>query len=84
MIQKLGEAGYEKRNILHTAESLFHDHLPANQAGLASALIYRRHAQKGFGATHPPDAMPEYDFRCAGMADMAEAHRAAVLCSGFN
>jgi hypothetical protein len=35
--------------------------------------------QKGFGATHPPDAMPEYDFRFASMADMAEAHRAAVL-----
>jgi 2-haloacid dehalogenase len=78
MIQRLGEAGFQKHEILHTAESLFHDHVPANQAGLASAWIHRRHAQKGFGATHPPDAMPRYDFRFGSMAEMAEAHRAAL------
>jgi 2-haloacid dehalogenase len=78
MIRKLGEAGHHKHEILHTAESLFHDHGPANQAGLASAWIYRRRAQKGFGATRPPDAMPKYDFRFASMAEMADAHRAAL------
>ena len=31
MIQKLGEAGFQKHEILHTAESLFHDHAPANR-----------------------------------------------------
>ena len=76
MIQRLGEAGFQKHEILHTAESMFHDHVPANQAGLASAWIYRRHAQKGFGATHPPDTMPKYDFKFGSMAEMAEAHRA--------
>ena len=78
MIQKLGEAGFKKHQILHTAESLFHDHLPANRAGLASAWIHRRHAQQGFGATHPPETMPKYDFRFGSMAEMAEAHRAAL------
>ena len=28
LIQKLGQAGFQKHEILHTAESLFHDHLP--------------------------------------------------------
>ena len=78
LIQKLGQAGFQKHEILHTAESLFHDHLPANQAGLASVWIYRRHAQQGFGATHPPETMPKYDFRFESMAEMAEAHRAAL------
>jgi len=78
LIQKLGQAGFQKHEILHTAESLFHDHLPANQAGLASAWIYRRHAQQGFGATHPPETMPKYDFRFESMAEFAEAHRAAL------
>jgi 2-haloacid dehalogenase len=78
MIQTLGEAGFQKHEILHTAESLFHDHVPANQAGLASAWIYRRHAQQGFGATHPPETMPRYDFRFESMAEMAEAHRTAL------
>jgi 2-haloacid dehalogenase len=81
LILKLREAGFQKHEILHTAESLFHDHAPANRAGLASAWIHRRHAQKGFGATSPPDAMPKYDFRFASMAEMAEAHRAALNAS---
>ena len=77
LIQRLGQAGFQKHEILHTAESLFHDHAPANRAGLASAWIHRRHAQKGFGATHPPEAMPKYDFRFGSMAEMVAAHRAA-------
>jgi 2-haloacid dehalogenase len=77
MIKKLGDAGYQKREILHTAESLFHDHLPANNAGLASAWIYRRHAQEGYGATHPPPARPKYDFLFRSMEEMAKAHQEA-------
>lgn len=78
MIQKVGQAGHQKQELLHTAESLFHDHGPANQVGLASAWIYRRHAKKGFGATRPPDAMPKYDFRFASLTEMIEAHRAEL------
>jgi 2-haloacid dehalogenase len=63
MIAKLAAEGIRKKEILHTAESLFHDHLPANKAGLASAWIYRRHGQQGFGATQPSGAMPRYDFQ---------------------
>jgi len=78
MIQRLQEAGHQKNEILHTAESLFHDHVPANQVGLASAWIHRRHSQRGFGATHPPGGMPKYNFRFASMKEMAETHRAAL------
>jgi 2-haloacid dehalogenase len=56
-------------------ESLFHDHLPANKAGLASAWIHRRYAQEGFGATRPPDTLPHYDFKFTTLAEMARAHR---------
>lgn len=78
MLEKLRHAGYAPPDILHTAESLFHDHLPANDAGLASAWIYRRHAQRGFGATHPPAAMPKYDFQFRSMEEMANVHRALL------
>lgn len=78
MIEKLGAEGYKSSDILHTAESLFHDHLPANRAGLASAWIYRRHAQTGFGATHPPETMPKYDFQFTSMSEMAKAHQEAL------
>ncbi|RMF40427.1 MAG: haloacid dehalogenase type II [Alphaproteobacteria bacterium] len=76
MLEKLGERGIAKGRILHTAESLFHDHLPANRHGLASCWIYRRHAQQGFGATMDPGQMPRVDFRFNSMADLVEAHRA--------
>jgi FMN phosphatase YigB (HAD superfamily) len=61
--------------MLHTAESLFHDLKPANDFGLASCWIHRRHAQEGFGATMNPGSMPSYDFRFISMADLANAHR---------
>ncbi|WP_321795858.1 haloacid dehalogenase type II [Caballeronia sp. J97] len=75
MLEKLGERGIRKEKILHTAESLFHDHKPANGFGLASCWIYRRHSQPGFGATMDPGAQPKIDFRFNSMADLAQAHR---------
>ncbi|MDX8480700.1 haloacid dehalogenase type II [Mesorhizobium sp. VK24D] len=74
MLEKLGTIGVEKRQILHTAESMFHDHVPANRFGLASCWIYRRHADQGFGATMHPGDMPKVDFRFDSMADLVKAH----------
>ncbi|MCG2574776.1 haloacid dehalogenase type II [Acinetobacter sp. ME22] len=65
-------------DVLHTAQSLFHDHAVANEYGLASAWIDRRHSQDGWGATMPPPGMPTYDFRFNSMAELAEAHRAEL------
>jgi putative hydrolase of the HAD superfamily len=75
MLGALGESGIGKDEILHTAESMFHDHQPANEQGLASCWIYRRHEQEGFGATMRPDVMPHYDFRFTSMADLVKAHQ---------
>jgi 2-haloacid dehalogenase/putative hydrolase of the HAD superfamily len=65
----------QRTEILHTAESMFHDHAPANTAGLASAWIYRRHADEGFGATMNPGTMPKVDFTFTSMADLVQAHQ---------
>ena len=75
MLAMLKTLGYEKKDILHTAESMFHDHAPANRHGLRSCWIYRRYGQQGFGATIPPGDMPRYDFRFNSMRDMVEAHK---------
>jgi 2-haloalkanoic acid dehalogenase type II len=75
MLAKLGERGFGKGDILHTAESLFHDHAPANGFGLASCWIHRRHNEGGFGATMNPGAMPRIDFRFTSLSELAEAHR---------
>jgi 2-haloacid dehalogenase len=78
MLTKLKTLGIEKHQILHTAESLFHDHGPANRHGLASCWIYRRFDQEGFGATMHPGEMPKHDFRFDSMAGLVEAHQAEL------
>src|SRR5581483_2573194 len=62
MLEKLGARGIAKAKILHTAESMFHDHKPANGFGLKSCWIYRRYDQAGFGATMNPGEKPHVDF----------------------
>lgn len=75
MLGKLESLGLAPGEVLHTAESLFHDHAPANKHGLASCWIYRRHGQQGFGATMNPGTQPRSDFRFDSMADLVAAHR---------
>ncbi|HEX5591399.1 MAG TPA: haloacid dehalogenase type II [Candidatus Limnocylindrales bacterium] len=57
--------------ILHVAQSLFHDHVPAKAMGLRTVWIDRRHDRDGFGATPPAEATP--DARFPDMASFAEA-----------
>jgi 2-haloalkanoic acid dehalogenase type II len=67
--------GLEKADILHTAQSLFHDHIPARKFGLATAWIDRqRLSETGkWGATARLDEMPETDFLFHSLAEMAAA-----------
>jgi 2-haloacid dehalogenase len=78
MLANLAARGIKKHEILHVAESLFHDHAPANSRGLASCWIYRRHGQEGFGATVKPEQMPTFNFRFDSMAELAKAHQNAL------
>ncbi len=81
LLRELSDVGIEKTDVLHTAESLFHDHTPANQVGLATSWIHRRHEQKGSGATRPVPDMPNIDFRFTSMQAMADAHAAELASS---
>ena len=75
LLDRLAEMDLHRSDILHTAQSLFHDHAPARKFGLASAWIDRRHEQSGWGATAPPAAGVSFDFRFPTLQAMAEAHR---------
>jgi 2-haloacid dehalogenase len=48
-----------RERILHVAQSLFHDHVPAKALGLTTVWIDRRRDRPGFGATPPADATPD-------------------------
>ena len=78
MIEALKRQGIKKKNILHIAESMFHDHAPANTHGLSGCWIYRRHNKGGFGATVHPGEMSHYDFRFNSLAELVTAHKSEL------
>jgi 2-haloacid dehalogenase len=48
-----------RERILHVAQSLFHDHVPAKRIGMTTVWIDRRRGREGFGATPPAEARPD-------------------------
>ncbi len=82
LLEAMRRLGVAKDRVLHTAESLYHDHVPAKRIGLATAWIHRRHDQGGFGATAPSREAVAPDFRFTTLGEMAAAHRAEAAASG--
>ena len=70
---KLAELGIDRKDLLHVAQSLFHDHVPARREGLPSVWINRRHDRPGWGATPEPAGEWSYNLEFRSMADFAEA-----------
>jgi 2-haloacid dehalogenase len=75
LLEHLGRLGIARERILHTAQSLFHDHAPARDADLATCWIDRREGREGWGATRPPPGEVRPDFRFPSMAALVERHR---------
>lgn len=78
MLETLAPMGITKGQILHTAQSLFHDHVPATDLGFATAWIDRRRGMEGWGATMPPPRRVTTDFHVGSMSELVELHRAEV------
>ena len=78
LLARLAEQGIAREQILHTAESLYHDHIPARRFGLATCWIHRRAGREGHGATRPPAAEVRPDFRFPTLGVMAAAHQAEL------
>jgi 2-haloacid dehalogenase len=69
----LERIGLPRERILHVAQSLFHDHVPAKAMGFTTVWIDRRHDRPGSGATPPAEATPDATF--PDMASFAVAAR---------
>ena len=63
--------GVPKDKILHTAQSLFHDHVPGKKIGLTTMWINRRAGKSGGGATMPVGAVKP-DGEVPSMAALVE------------
>jgi 2-haloacid dehalogenase len=63
-----------RERILHVAQSLFHDHVPAKALHMTTVWIDRRAGREGGGATPPAAAVPDMTFTdLARFADAATA-----------
>ena len=73
LFEEIERLGVARSQLVHVAESLFHDHQPAAALGLPSVWIHRRHDKGGTGATAVPsgDVSPTWTF--TSMAEFADA-----------
>ncbi|MDX8143840.1 HAD-IA family hydrolase [Lentzea sp. BCCO 10_0061] len=71
--RELDSLGVERSELLHVAQSLFHDHVPAKREGLPSVWINRRRDRPGWGATPEPSGDYSYDLEFGSMGEFADA-----------
>ncbi|MCK3803878.1 MULTISPECIES: HAD-IA family hydrolase [Sinorhizobium] len=69
----VGSEGNSKDDILHVAQSQYHDIGISRKLGLANCWIERRHAQKGYGGTIEPAEFTAPDYHFTSMAALADA-----------
>ena len=69
------DLGIEKHQVLHVAQSLFHDHAPAKHLGFTTAWIDRQRLSEGgdWGATTRVENPPQPDYVFFSMAEFADA-----------
>ena len=63
--------------LLHVAQSLYHDHVPAKQAGLPTVWINRHHDRPGWGAVPAPPVPVQPDWEFPSMEAFADAVESA-------
>jgi 2-haloacid dehalogenase len=75
LLDAIGKLGLAKADLLHTAQSLYHDHVPAERAGIARCWINRRgDTGKGSGASKAVSHLPKLDFEFPTLGAMATAY----------
>jgi 2-haloacid dehalogenase len=75
-LAQLAELGVPKDRVLHVAQSLYHDHVPAKRLGLSTAWVNRR-AGRGpdAGATPPAPVPVTPDAEVPTLAALVDLHR---------
>ncbi len=69
------DLGVLPHQILHVAQSLTHDMVPATDMGMTKVWINRRNGVEGHGATAPPEGDYSIEWEFDSMADFVAAHR---------
>jgi 2-haloacid dehalogenase len=65
-LRVLSDLSLGRDELVHVAQSLYHDHVPAKELGIRSVWINRRAGREGSGATIPAQASPDLTFPTLG------------------
>lgn len=69
-IARFAARGIDKSEIVHVAQSLYHDHVPAQGLGLQTVWVNRRAGKSGSGATVAADVPVTPDLVVESLADL--------------
>lgn len=73
----VADDGGSRADILHTAQSQYHDIGISRELGMTNVWIQRRHAQTGYGGTIEPTSFTEPDYHFHALIELADAADAA-------
>lgn len=73
LLTSVNTLGVSEGRLLHVAQSLYHDHVPAKNVGLTTVWINRRHDKPGWGATPEPYSVVTPDWEFPSMEAFADA-----------
>jgi 2-haloacid dehalogenase len=82
LLASLSEMDITKDRLIHVAQSLYHDHVPAKRFALSTIWINRRSEKPGHGATVPPNSPVQPDAEYASMKAFAAAVENAFRSKG--
>jgi putative hydrolase of the HAD superfamily len=74
-LEKLAAAGIGRDEVLHVAQSQYHDIGAAHRLGLETCWVQRRRGRPGYGATPSPAAVTTPDLHVGSMTEVVEALR---------
>lgn len=69
VLEKLASFHVGKSDILHTAQSQYHDIIPARKSGFSTMWIERRQGKNSFGATPEPNQLVEPTYHANSMSE---------------
>ena len=72
VLKRLKSQGFKQEEILHVAQSQFHDIVPVSKLGWSSAWIHRRFNRPGFGATPAPYRMVKPTFNLQSLNELVD------------
>ncbi|HET9482091.1 MAG TPA: HAD-IA family hydrolase, partial [Candidatus Polarisedimenticolia bacterium] len=71
-LDELSRRAIEPHAVLHVAQSLYHDHVPAKRLGLCTVWVDRRRGREGGGATPVPAGAVRPDWTVSSLAELAQ------------